>query len=162
MSNLIQNIQNLVDANILSEDVLQEAVNEKLAPLGVSLTAAKVTKRKARPAASSKPAAKSASKSGRAKRVEYADNRNNNHAILLAVQKCGKDGGDSAAIQEQLAKMDHGMETGVFNTTKSNLTNKYSCLKASGKARSKVFTLTKTGQSELDRYEAEFKENGKS
>ena len=48
MSNLIQNIQNLVNANILSEASLQEAVNEKLAPLGVSLTAAKVTKRKAR------------------------------------------------------------------------------------------------------------------
>ena len=145
-SELIKNIVTLVSANLLSEADLADAVNLKLAPMGVSLSgsAAKVTRR-AKGAAQSAPASP---------RTEYEDGRSNNHAILLAVSNLGEEGGQSADIQAELEKIGHPMESAVFNTTKSNLKNKYKFLKSKGGKREQVITLTAAGKKALEEFEA--------
>lgn len=146
---IFQNIQTLIAANLLTEADLAEAVNQKLAPFGVTLSSdLKVSKRKV----ASKPKTKPA-KAERT-RTEYSDGRTNNHALMLAVLNCGEEGGQAEAIRAQLIELGHEMPTAIFNTTKTNLKNKYKFLKSKGSKREQVLSLTAAGKKEIERLES--------
>jgi len=154
-STLIQNIETLINNKLISEADLTDAINAKLQPLGVNISAsaspiasAVVTAKPAKAAKAAKPV-KADKPAVKRERTDYADGRTNQHAILLAVHNLGDGGGQSAAMQEELKKLNHEMESAVFNTTKSNMKNKYKLLKSSGKKREEIITLTVLGKKKL-------------